>query len=303
VSSFFRSASRPSIACTTGAFAFGSSTAFAHTPGTTAAISAFDVSALVLVGVLGIAYARGSWLLSRRTPARAERYRRSAFFWTGWASLAIALGPPLDTWTSGSFAAHMIQHELMMLLAAPLLVLARPLGVLLWGLPNEAADVVRSIVQAPVMRWLARLACTPIVAWLAHALILWGWHVPIAFEAALARDSVHWLQHTSFFVAAAIFWWSVFAAGPLAERRGAAIVSVFTTAVHTGALGALLTFSTRLWYPTYAPGSPAWGLTAIEDQQLGGLVMWVPGGTVFLIAGLALTAMWLKDVEKRVSAL
>jgi cytochrome c oxidase assembly factor CtaG len=290
-------------ACAAIAFALGSSGALAHTAGTTSALTAFDAVALALVAVLGIAYARGSWLLARRTPPRAQRYRRAAFFWTGWASLAIALGPPLDAWTASSFTAHMIQHEVMMLVAAPLLVLAKPVGVLLWGLPKPSADVLGSIVQARMMRELARHACSPIVAWLVHAVVLWGWHVPVAFEAALARDSVHWLQHTSFFVAAVIFWWSVFAAGPLAERRGAAIVSVFTTAVHTSALGALLTFSTRLWYPTYAPGYAPWGLTAIEDQQLGGLVMWVPGGTVFLIVGLLLAAMWLKDAEKRVSAL
>jgi cytochrome c oxidase assembly factor CtaG len=197
----------------------------------------------------------------------------------------------------------MIQHELMMLVAAPLLVMSKPFGVVLWGLPAKAAHVLSRAVQAHTPRSLARTLSTPIVAWVLHAVVLWGWHVPIAFEAALARPSVHWIQHTSFFIAAAFFWWSVFAGGPHGERRGAAIVSVFTTAVHTGALGALFTFSSRLWYPTYASATAPWGLTPLEDQQLGGLVMWVPGGTVFLIVGLALAGLWLKQSEKRVSAL
>ena len=284
------------------ALALSASPALAH-PASAAGTGFFDVSAVVLLVVLGLAYARGTWMLGGGKAPRAKRYKPAAFFWAGWTSLAISLGPPLEGWTSRSFAAHMIQHELMMLVAAPFLVLAKPFGVLLWGLPTWLADVLSGLVRTRAMRWLAPHLCSPLVAWLVHAAVLWGWHVPSAFEAALQHSAVHWIQHTSFFISAAIFWWSVFAAGPLSERRGAAILSVFTTAVHTSVLGALLTFSTRLWYPTYAPGFDAWGLTAIEDQQLGGLVMWVPGGTVFLIVGLTLTGMWLKEAEKRASTL
>jgi putative membrane protein len=282
--------------------ALSSFPAAAHTTGA-AETGLADATALVLLTLLGLAYARGSWRLARRKPPRAERYRRALCFWTGWGSLAIALGPPIETWTARSFTAHMIQHELMMLVAAPLLVMAKPFGVLLWGLPEPAAHALGAAAQANTVRWLARRLCSPLVAWLVHAVVLWGWHVPIAFEAALARSTVHWIQHTSFFVAAAFFWWAVFVPGALGDRRGTAIVSVFTTAVHTSALGALLTFSTRLWYPTYAPGFDEWGLTAIEDQHLGGLVMWIPGGTAFLIAGLVLTGLWLREAERRVSPL
>jgi cytochrome c oxidase assembly factor CtaG len=262
-----------------------------------------DVSVLVILVAMGLAYARGSWLLARRAPPRVRRHRRTALFWTGWVSLVIALAPPLEPWTVRSFAAHMIQHELMMLVAAPLLVMSRPFGILLWGLPAMASHALGRVMQTRTLRWLARRLSSPVVAWLVHAVVLWCWHVPITFEAALARPSVHWIQHASFFVAAALFWWSVFATGPLAERRGTAIISVFTTAVHTSALGALFTFSSRLWYPTYASAVAPWGLTPLEDQQLGGLVMWVPGGTVFLIVGLALTGRWLTQAGKRVSAL
>ena len=283
------------------ALALISCPAGAHT-GTAAESVLVEASVLVLLAVLALAYARGSWLLSRGKPRR-ERFRRGVYFWTGWASLVIALVPPIETWTAHSFAAHMIQHELMMLIGAPLLVIARPFGVVLWGLPETVARALRGAAQTRTVRSLARQLCSPLVAWLVHAVVLWGWHVPIAFEAALASPFVHWMQHTSFFVAAVLFWWSVFAAGPFAQRRGTAIVSVFTTAVHTGVLGALMTFSTRVWYPTYAPGFDEWGLTALEDQQLGGLVMWVPGGTVFLIVGLALTAIWLKEAQRRVAPL
>jgi putative membrane protein len=285
-----------------GACALISPCALAHQAGADES-TLIDVSVLVLLALLALAYARGSWLLSRRTPPRTERHRRAAYFWMGWASLLIALAPPLEPWTAHSFAAHMIQHELMMLVAAPLLVMSKPFGVVLWGLPAAAAHALGRAVQLHTLRSLARGLSAPVVAWLVHAVVLWGWHVPIAFEAALARPSVHWIQHTSFFIAAALFWWSVCAGGPHSERRGVAIVSVFTTAVHTSALGALFTFSSRLWYPTYASAISPWGLTPLEDQQLGGLVMWVPGGAVFLIVGLALTGLWLEQSGKRVSAL
>ena len=210
-------------------------------------------------------------------------------------ALAVALGPPLEALTPVSFAAHMTQHEIMMLAAAPLLVMARPLGTLLWGLPQAFTRVVK----APAVRSAAAWLSAPLVAWLTHAAVLWGWHVPAAFEAGLQSEPVHWLQHVSFFAAAVIFWWSVFAGGRSGERRGIALLSVFTTAVHTTVLGVLLTFSTKIWYPTYAAAASPWGLSAIEDQQLGGLIMWVPGGMVFLAAGLGLAALWLKESEMR----
>ena len=248
--------------------------------------------AAVLALFAGV-YARGQLRLARRS--HGERGTRAACFWAGWIALALALGPPLEALTPVSFAAHMTQHEIMMLAAAPLLVIARPLGTLLWGLPQSFAVVVKAAAVRRAAAWLSG----PLVAWLTHAAVLWGWHVPVAFEAGLRSEPVHWLQHLSFFLAAVIFWWSVFSGDRSGARRGIALVSVFTTAIHTTVLGALLTFSTSVWYATYAAAAPAWGLSAIEDQQLGGLIMWVPGGMVFLAAGLSLAALWLRASELR----
>jgi putative membrane protein len=251
-----------------------------------------DLAGVALLLMLALVYALGQRRLSVRS--HADRTAGAAFFWAGWASLVLALTPPIDTLSGVSFAVHMTQHEIMMLVAAPLLVISRPFGTLLWGSPRFVASIVSSQALRRTGGWFT----SPIVAWLTHAIVLWGWHVPAAFEASLRSTPVHWLQHASFFAAAAIYWWSVFA-GPRAERRGIALLSVFTTAVHTTVLGMLLTFSTMLWYPTYGRVQQLWGLTAIEDQQLGGLIMWVPGGMVFLVAGLALAALWLKDSEVR----
>jgi cytochrome c oxidase assembly factor CtaG len=135
--------------------------------------------------------------------------------------------------------------------------------------------------------------CTdPVGAWTLHAVALWAWHVPVLFEAALADDAVHVAQHACFFASALFFWWSVFARG--ARRAGASVASVFTTMMHTSALGALLTFAPTPWYAHYAETS-AFGLSALEDQQLGGLVMWVPGAFAYLVAGLAIVAASLNQ--------
>jgi putative membrane protein len=187
----------------------------------------------------------------------------------------------------------MVQHELLMIVAAPLLVLGRPLAAWTWAF---ALQQRRSLAQATRWRWLAWLwGCItrPLVAWALHALALWGWHVPELFDAALHHEWIHVLQHTSFFGTALLFWWSVLGRDRRSSHGGFALVSVFTTMLHTSALGALLTFATTAWYPSYVAAGGAMGLTPVEDQQIGGLIMWIPGGTAYLIAALVLVARLL----------
>lgn len=262
----------------------------AHTAGPYGG-EAVDPLGIALLALAAWLYWRGSRrLASRRTTVR-RRGRRPALFAAGWAALLAAFGPPLEGLTAASFAAHMVQHEILMLVAAPLLALSRPLGVLLWGMPGGVRRAWAAAGRAPAVRSALAVASAPLGAWLLHLVALWGWHVPAAFEAALRHEAVHWLQHLTFFLAAVFFWHSVLAAGRGGAQRGAAILSVFGSALHTGLLGALLTFSSRPWYPAYAAGSA--GLTALEDQQFGGLIMWVPGGLVFVAAGLAIAALGL----------
>jgi cytochrome c oxidase assembly factor CtaG len=137
-----------------------------------------------------------------------------------------------------------------------------------------------------------RAITTPLAAWLVHAVALWAWHLPSWFDAALANNAVHALQHASFLFSALLFWWSVL--GPAnRSAHGVALVSVFTTMLHTGALGALLALSTVVWYPRYAQTAVALGWDPLEDQQLGGLVMWAPAGLAYLVVGLVLAARWV----------
>ncbi|XUW92231.1 cytochrome c oxidase assembly protein [Burkholderia sp. M6-3] len=247
----------------------------------------------LLVVSLGLYAAGYRRLRARSRRGRGIRTRQLCAFIAGWLALVAALNSPLDALSAALFSAHMVQHELMMIVAAPLLVLGRPLAVWLWAFPPAARHAIAAAVRTPVPYGLWRALCAPTVAWLLHAAALWAWHMPRFFEAALASAGIHTLQHASFLLSALVFWWVVFGEGARRDQSGYAMLSLFTTMVHTGALGALLTLAPGLWYPAYIEPTSALGFDPLQDQQLGGLVMWVPGGLAYLIAALLTGARWL----------
>lgn len=213
-------------------------------------------------------------------------------FAAGWCTLALALLSPLDALGARSFSAHMVQHELMMVVAAPLLCIARPLAAWTWALPPAARRQAGAFTKRAAWAALWSVLTAPPAAWALHALALWGWHVPAAFDAALQREALHVLQHASFLASALLFWWAVLAPARRVQASGSALLLLFTTMLHTGALGALLALSPRLWYSTYEGGAMPFGLDALADQQLGGLIMWLPAGLAYLLAALLLAARW-----------
>jgi putative membrane protein len=262
--------------------------------------SAWSLEPAVLAGLGGTAwlYARGMARLRARSGRRPSARRREALaFWAGWGALAVALVSPLHPLGQSLLSAHMAQHELMMALAAPLLVLGRPLVVTLWGLPPRWRRAVGGCVGTlrPVWRVLSRIE----VAWLLHGVAIVGWHLPGLYQRTLDSDVVHGLQHSSFLLSALVFWWSVLPGAVLRSRHGAAIMSLFGTMGYTGGLGALLTLGRALWYPAYGEAALLWGLTPLEDQQLAGLIMWVPGGLSYLLATGWLVVAWLRSSELR----
>jgi putative membrane protein len=255
----------------------------------------FDAGTVIPLALSAILYARGA-----RT-SRGITARQQAFFWTGWTVLALSLVSPLHPLGEALFSAHMAQHELLMLVAAPLLVLSRPLVAFLWGLPFDTRRNLGAWSKTPAVQRTWSGLTTPMVAWWIHAVALWAWHAPLLFQATIGNAWIHAAQHASFLGSALLFWWALFYANG-ESSYGTGVFYIFTTAVHTGILGALLTFSRTVWYPDYAATAPAWGLTAIEDQQIGGLIMWVPAGVVYMVAGLWLFALWLKHSDRRTAA-
>jgi putative membrane protein len=225
-------------------------------------------------------------------------------FWSfvaGWLTLVVALVSPLHAWGNALFSAHMVQHELLMLVAAPLLIVGKPVAILLSGLPRGWAPALARFGKAEPWRTVTHLCSHPAIAWLIHAIVLWAWHLPSLFQATLTSNLVHAAQHISFLGSALLFWWAVIYGRQRAAGYGIAVLYLFTTAMHTGLLGALLSLAGAPWYPAYAGTTESWGLTLLEDQQLGGLIMWIPAGIVYIVAGLVLFAAWLRESEKRAS--
>ena len=239
------------------------------------------------------------FILGLNRKRRSIRTWEALCFALGWLALFVALVSPMHAWGQVLFSAHMTQHEILMLVAAPLLVLGRPLVTFLWALPLSWSRTLGNIAKTRPLNRLWRTFTIPLVAWLVHAIALWVWHVPILFEAVLHYESVHTAQHLSFFISALLFWWALIHGPQGAMGYGAAVLYLFTTSVHSGVLGALITVAGSPWYPSYVGLTSSWGLTPLEDQQLGGLIMWIPAGLVYVIAGLALFAGWLREADLR----
>ena len=233
---------------------------------------------LMLAAIL---YAAGWTRLRRRSDrGRPGLARGGLLFAAGWLVLAGALVTPLHEAGETSFALHMIEHELIMLVAALLLVAARPGPALLWALPQAARQWIGGTARWPLWRSLAN----PFVATALQAAVMVLWHLPVLFDLALRYEGWHAAQHLSFILSALLFWWAM-----LHGRGGpwVAAFCLFVTSMIGGGLGALMALAASPWYAAYAAlGLTPEGFTPVEDQQLAGLIMWVPGGFWHLAAAL-----------------
>lgn len=292
-----------------GLAALGPAEAHAHEsagrPGTSS-WRAWSADPLVLgpLALVTWGYVRGVRALWRRRGGRqATPPARAVAFGAGVLAAVMAVASPLDGLAGALFSLHMVQHLLLVLVAAPLFVLAQPLVALLWALPAR--------VRLRLGRWWRgaravpatwRAVAHPASAVVLHAAAIWAWHAPALYDAAVASRALHVAEHASFFATALLFWWVVVHAGAQpGPGHGAAIMAVFVTATHGGALGALLTFAETPWYTSHRGTVAAWGLTPLEDQRLAGVIMWAPASLVYVGAGLALFVAWLREAERRVT--
>jgi cytochrome c oxidase assembly factor CtaG len=257
------------------------------------------------LAISGILYARGLRLLWDEHIGRGVRVWEAACFAAGWLVTFVALLSPIHELSEQLFSVHMVQHELLMVVAAPLLVVGRPLVPMLWAFPSPGRRALGRAMHHRAWRTVWRFITRPSVAFFVHGATIWLWHAPALYQATLTSDFVHALQHASFFGTALLFWWTIVQGhAPGGRSRaasfGTAVLLLFGTALHSGALGALLTFSRTLWYPAYGGASANWGLSPLDDQQLAGLIMWIPASFAYLVAALLLFASWLRASEERV---
>lgn len=260
----------------------------------------FDPVALVAIGAMVVPYGIGATRLWRHAGV-GHGIRRSnvVAFTLGVTSLVLALISPLDYFSDLLFSAHMAQHELLMVVAAPLVVLGRPFVAFMWALPEQGRMRLSSLMHAPNARAGWYFISAPLFVLALHALTRWVWHVPSLFEAAMRHEALHAFQHMTFFGTAALFWWAVINGRYGRAGYGVGFLFVFATALHTSVLGALIAFAPLLLYPLYATRALAVGVDAHVDQELAGFIMWIPSGFVLAAGALSLFAVWLMDIERR----
>jgi putative membrane protein len=256
----------------------------------------------VLALLLGaLLYGWGLIRLWRRAgPGHGKSMFGALLFAAGWLALAGTVLTPLHDIGRVVFWLHMVEHELLMAVASPLLVLARPMPVFLWALGRRASRWLGNAVSRRPIGAAWAFISRPLPATVIHGSALWVWHLPGPFHTALAGEGMHALQHASFLFSALLFWHALLSPAPRPSKAFSSSMALFATSVHSSILGALLTFSPRLWYPSSADPYPICGLTRWEDQQLAGLVMWVPVGIIYLVAALWVIARALP--ARRVSA-
>ena len=259
---------------------------------------AWNLDPVLLGGFLlaAWAYRRGQ----TSGPRRPVDSWRARCFTVALVALGLALLSPLDALSSALASAHMVQHLLLLLVAAPLLALGAPSSAILRGSPLA--------VRRASGRWRRRLGLThgnlavlrhPAAVWLLQVGVLWFWHAATPYDAALDNEFLHLLEHASFLVTAVLFWHAVIGIrGAARVSGGLGVLLVFAMAMQSVFLSVLLTFARTPWYSGYATTTASWGLDPLTDQQVAGVIMWIPAGGIYLTAALVLLVTWIRATER-----
>lgn len=283
---------------------------------------AWTLEPLVVAGLLlsALLYAAGVARLWTPGRGRGITVTRVVAFYAGLLAIGIALVSPVDALARTLFSAHMVQHLVLMVVAAPLLVYASPLKVTPLALPATVRSSLRKMERSRSMGALRRVLGNGIVASSLYAAVLWAWHLPALYEAALQSETLHALEHVTFVLTSVLVWSLVITTSnrrvltprphrsqnehSATSRRGrnvaypVSLAVVFVTGLHSAALGAVLTFASEPLYAIHARGALLWEVSPLSDQQLAGAIMWVPGGAIYLTTMSVLFVRWLKAMER-----
>jgi putative membrane protein len=263
----------------------------------------FDPIVILVLALAVTFYLRGVraiWVRAGR--GRGVKTWQVASVLGGYLAIAIALISPLDPLSSALFSAHMGQHLFLITIAPLLLIVGDVSSASIWGLPKSWRRAVPGLWKSSgSLGRLWKVLMLPLIALGLHSLVLWVWHVPAFYNAAVRNEMIHALEHLTMFLTAALFWWVVLQRGRQAGLNyGIGILMLFGLVLQKTALGALISFSPNPWYAEYATTTAAWGITPIEDQQLAGAVLMGPGGFIYLLIGVVLFAGWFRAIERTV---
>ncbi len=291
-------------------------------PVTKAILLSWDwkIEVIIVLALAGTLYSRGWWQLRQRSGGKPTRYRRTArsrwrlavgwrlvSYWTGLFFIALALLSPIDALGQQLFFMHMVQHLLLIMIAPPLLLIANPMPFMLWGLPTGLRHRVGGLFsqalhrESGFRRWLRTLT-QPGIIWMVWVIALIGWHDPGMYNAALQYEWVHNAEHHTFFIASMLLWWHLTGAGPRVHKqfgllgRIGLVISVVPPNMLTGVV---LAFAEQGYYSYYENVPRLWGFDVLTDQQLGGVIMWVPGSMMYILAALILIGRYLSQEESK----
>lgn len=275
---------------------------------TRAVLLSWDIRAEIVVTLLALALIYGwGWLrLRRRGAVSFARGWRLASYWTGILILGIALMSPIDVMGSQLFLMHMVQHLLFMMVAAPLMLLANPFPVMLWALPRDLRLQVGAWFQPEgIIHRLLSPVMKPGLIWMFYVALYLGWHDPNLYSAALRTGWLHDVQHLSFFAASQLFWWFVFGAGPRIGRRPPPMVrAMFALSMIPPNMiaGVAITMAETPIYPYYTEIPRIFSMSIMEDQIWAGLIMWVPGSMMYIVAAILLVGVQMGGQASRIAA-
>ena len=246
-------------------------------------------------------YARG-WLHLRRAFPQLITLAHLSAFAGGIISIFIAVASPLAVMDHELLSVHMVQHLLLMAVAPPLVLLGPPVPALLHGLPKRFVQGgLGPFLRSPVLRRLGRFISHPAFCWFAGTLTVIGWHLPSLFALGLHSAGWHEIQHASFLLAGLLFWWPVVQPWPSASGSPgwSAPLYLFLATLPCDALSAFLTFCGRAIYPSYLSASHSLHISALQDQEWAGVLMWVSVTFIYMLPALVLTVRLLSPPKPK----
>jgi putative membrane protein len=252
------------------------------------------------IEVAAILYLRGWWCLRMAGVPFVPAWRAVAFV-SGLLTLWIALASPIDAINSLLLTAHMLQHMLFLMVAPPLILLGAPLVPIARGLPSVARELFGSIAKAPAAEQVGRVLTNPVTGLLLLGIVMFAWHTPILYELAIRSDALHEVEHASFLFASLVFWWPVVSPWPSRAHwpRLAMVPYLLVADLQNTALSAILAFSDRVLYPSYAAVPRFFGLSALDDQVAAGAFMWVAGSVGFIVPAIVIAVQCLSTSSRR----
>jgi putative membrane protein len=262
----------------------------AHLHHATSGSGWFSVSLTLIIVFAALVYLRG-WFHVRATSSNVISAWRAGSFLVGLFLVWVAVASPVAAFDHELLTVHMIQHLLLMTLAAPLIWMGAPVMPFLHGLPRQFVQgVVGPVFRWPPLHRLGKALAQPAFCWLAAFAALAGWHIPAAFMLGLQSEAWHIVEHASFLATGLLFWWPVIQPWPSASKPDlSTILYLFFATLPCDILSGFLVFCDRVIYPVYFSSSQLFGLSALADQQCAGALMWTCVTIVYLLAGTILT--------------